>query len=206
MRTLLLGACLVVGCRFGATVQPPPIYDGECRPSPAYWEEYARETLDLAPEGFIPSDPDEAYAKALDEAERLGLRLVDKNAIGAAQWDGFTTTFPDTILLAANWDDKSTAHKAEILWHELVHKRAWDRLGREVFIARYTVAAGRWGLEVQAYRESFRVQKLFGLTDEQVQRNIVSRADRLYSSYTLGGSMPECTKQTSIEIWNLDLR
>lgn len=207
MRRLFLVSLVgLASCKsFAAKVQPPPVYNEECKPTPAYWEGYARETADLAPEGYIPENPDEAYQKALDEVDRLGLRLVGKNEGVHAQWDGFSTTFPDTILLAADWDDKSIQSKAEILWHELVHKRQWDRLGREVFIARYSVAAGRWGLEVPAYRESFRVEKLFGVPEDKIRENMERRAESLFVSYALGGSMPECTKQTSVEIWSTEL-
>lgn len=193
------------GCKsFASKVLPPPTYDDQCVASDATWLDWAEDTQDLSPAGAVPSDPTEAYKAALGEANRLGLRIVPKTETGYGQIDGFSTTLPDTILLAADWEQKTDAAKAEILWHELVHKRQWDRIGREGFLARYIVAAGRWSIEVPAYRESFRVQRLFGNAEHEVARSILNRSESLYSSYTLGGSMPECTKQTSITIWKLD--
>jgi len=208
LQVTMLGVALVVtGCRsFATTVQPPPRYDENCQPQPSYWLDYARETQDLAPEGFIPTDPVEALAKAHAEAERLGLRLVTKKAMGIEGYDGFSMTLPDTILLASDWDAMSVPQQAGILWHELVHKRQWDRLGREAFLARYAVTAGKWSIEVPAYRESWRVQKLWGVSDEQIKKNIEARSHSLYDDYILGASMPECTKKTSVEIWMIDFQ
>lgn len=203
----ILAFFVLGGCKsFAATVQPPPTYDDKCQPQPSFWMDYALDTQDLAPEGYIPADPEEALAKAHAEIEKLGLRLVKKQKTGIEGIDGFSMTLPDTILLADDWDTKSVPSRAEILWHEIVHKRQWDRLDREGFLARYIVTAGKWSLEVPAYRESYRVQKLFGVSEAQMRKNIERRATSLYDKYLLGASMPECTKQTSIEIWSLDLQ
>lgn len=206
MRALfVLALASLVSCGFVSRVKAPPTYDEDCRPSDPFWLKVAGETTDLAPEGAIPSDPQEAYDKALAEVERLGLRLVSKREVGHRQWDGFSSTLPDTIFLAPDWDSKSVDDQARILWHELVHKRQWDRLGREAFLALYVTAEGRWALEVVAYRESFRVHRVFGVPNDQILSALPARADFLYQEYHLH-SMPVCTQELSVEVWAQDFR
>jgi len=202
---LLLAFVFLTGCKaLSARVLPPPTYDEQCQPSDKRFMEWALDTQDLVPIEEISADPEESLDQVMAELDRVGLKIVPKGEVGNPQWDGFTTTFPDFILVSGDWEGRGDASKAALLWHELVHKEQWDRLGREAMIARYATAAGRWSLEVAAYRQSFRVQRLFGIPEAQIQRNMKARAESLYEKYLLGSSMPECTQQTSIDIWMLD--
>jgi hypothetical protein len=203
---LLLAFVFLAGCKgLAAKVLPPPTYDEACVPSDGRFLEWAQDLQDLTPIDQISADRDESYAQAMAEVEKRGLKIVPKGKVGSAQWDGFTTTFPDFILVGGSWDEKNNAAKAALLWHELVHKAQWDRLGREAFLARYITASGRWSIEVPAYRQSFRIQVLFGLNEDVIRENMADRAVSLYDKYLLGSSMPVCTQQTSVEIWSQDL-
>jgi hypothetical protein len=107
------------------------------------------------------------------------------------------------ILLAPDWEERSVKSRAATMWHEIVHKRQWDDLGRDVMTVRYAVAEGRWSLEVEAYRETFRILRLFGATEEELEPLYKRRVDSLWDSYYLG-SMPDCMKARTIEIWKRD--
>jgi len=203
---LLVALFALTGCKsLAAKVLPPPTYDEACQPSDSAFLEWAMDTQDLPDMAEISTDPQVAYDAFVAEAEALGLQLVKKQDTGEALWDGFTTTFPDRILLGAGWDEKSIYSRASTMSHELVHKRQWDRLGREAFLARYITAAGRWSIEVQAYRQSIRMWKHFGKSDADLMEAAEGYANSLYAKYYLGSGMPECTKQTTVMIITMDL-
>jgi len=151
----------------------------------------------------VPSDPQEAYDAALVEIDRLGLKLVPKAEVGSTKWDGFTTTFPDRILLDPKWEERTVESQAAILWHEIVHKKQWDDFGQDAMTFRYAVAEGRWGLEVEAYRESFRVLRNFGWSEDRLGSEYKSRVESLWEGYFLQ-PMPDCMKAKTIEIWKKD--
>jgi hypothetical protein len=163
------------------------------------------ETQDMPDMSQMSTDPQVVYDEAVAEAEALGLTLVKKVQTDQPLWDGFTTTTPDQILLGAGWDDRPVSSRAVTMSHELVHKRQWDRLGREAFLARYITAIGRWSIEVQAYRQSIRMWKHFGKSDEWLQQAAARYAKSLYDRYYLAVGMPECTQQTTIDIITSDL-
>jgi hypothetical protein len=202
---LLVALTASTGCRLTTKVLPPPSYDDACQPSDSIFLEWAMDTQDLPDMAEIPTDPQAAYDADVALAETLGLQLVRKQSTGEALWDGFTTTFPDRILLGVDWDDKPIEARAATMSHELVHKRQWDRLGREAFLARYVTAAGRWSIEVQAYRQSIRMWKHFGKSDADLRKAAEHYAESLYAKYYLEAGMPECTKGTTAMIITMDL-
>lgn len=209
MRTVLLSVLLssalfsITGCKsLGVRVHAPPTYaDGV--PSDTYYEKLAAETTDMSAEGQIPSDPHEAYLLAKQEIDDNGIEILPK-AEGVEQWDRFTTTFPTKIFVAKGWDEYTEDRKAVILWHELVHVREYDRHTPLLMGLMYVTAEGRWALEVQAYRESFRVERLFGVPEDRIRENMQATAENLYEGYELGTMPREYAIGKAIEIWMLD--
>jgi hypothetical protein len=139
----------------------------------------------------------------MQEIEDNGIRILPK-AEGIEQWEKFTTTFPTKIFVAKNWDEMDEASQAVILWHEIVHVREYDAHTPLKMGLMYLVAEGRWALEVQAYRESYRVRRLFGATEEEIRKHMRPRAESLYTSYELGAMPKEYAIEKAIEIWMID--
>jgi len=210
MRTLLksfaVGFVLFgTGCPHGppAGLVGPPVYDENGAPTDPFYEELAKRTSEMASEGEIPSDPHEAYLVAMQEIEDNGIKIVPK-AEGIEQWEKFTTTFPTKIYVAKNWDEKSEAVQAQILWHEIVHVREYDTHTPLMMGFMYVVPEGRWALEIQAYRESYRVERLFGVPEEKIRAALEPRAEFLYESYELRAMPHDYAIKKAVEIWMLD--
>lgn len=209
----LLVAAVVVfffggtGCTFAKKNLPlPPVYNQACEPSDPVYLDWAMDTTDLAEPGEIPSDPQEALDKALRIVEEKGIGIVEKEVTGQDKLDRFTTTMPRYIYVKPGFWDQEIWIQAATMWHEIVHIRQWQRLGRAVMGARWTVyAEGRWSLETVAYRESFRVYKLFGRSDAWIRDFAPKRAERFYETYALSGMPKECMVQITSEIWTMDL-
>lgn len=208
MRKLIapLTACLfLTGCPALSSVKvhaPPQYEDGV--PTDTFYEDLALRTSEMAPEGHIPSDPHEAWLLAMQEIEDNGIEIVPKAEGEFEQWTKFTTTFPSKIFTATHWDQMDEATQAVILWHEIVHLREYDEHTPLLMGLMYFTAEGRWALEVQAYRESFRVKRLFGVAEEQIRKEMRPRAERLYESYELGTMPREYAVEKAVEIWMLD--
>jgi hypothetical protein len=201
----LLLIFMLGGCRTLSSVKvhaPPQYEDG--RPTDLHYENIARRTQEMAPEGRIPADAREAYLLALDELEARGIKVLPKAESGYEQWDQFTTTFPHTILVAPGWDELSYASRAATLWHELVHVREYEEYGELLMGLTYFTAEGRWAMEVQAYRETFRVLRILGRSEEDLRKSMHARADGLYEGYSLGSMPREYAVETAIDIWMLD--
>lgn len=209
MRKLLApsAVCLLMtGCPALSSVKvhaPPEYVDGA--PSDPFYEDLARRTSEMAAEGAIPSDPHEAYLVAMQEIEDNGIEILPK-ADGFEQWGRFTTTFPTKIYVSANWNEKSEWAKAATLWHELVHVREYDEHGELLMGLMYGTAEGRWALEVQAYRESFRARRVFGESEESIRAAMRPRAEKLYDNYELGAMPRGYALDKAVEIWMLDSR
>lgn len=200
-----LTMAFLLGCPgLAGRVPRPPTYE-DCVPSDAFYYDLAASTEDLSDPGEIPSDPHEALLVIEQEFVDLGISIEPK-AQGMEDWSNFTTTFPDTIFVSVSFPDMDEAEKAEILWHERVHVRQYDRLGVEDFIVMYAFAEGRWALEVAAYRESDRVARLFGATEEQIEARMARRSDTLYEGYKLDQMPRECAVSRAMEVWALDGR
>jgi hypothetical protein len=200
---LALLALTLAGCP-GPVVKvhaPPQYADGV--PDDLFYENLALRTQEMAPEGFIPSDPEEAYRLALQELESRGIKIVPK-ADGFEAWSKFNTTFPTTIYVSNTWDEKTNALKGATLWHELVHVREYDYHTPLQMALMYATSEGRWALEVQAYRESFRVRRIFGVPEEEIREAMRPRAEFLYEEYELGTMPREYAVEKAIEIWMLD--
>jgi len=210
MKTLLksLAVCsalFAAGCPHGlpAGIVGPPVY-AEGVPQDTHYEEMAMRTSEMAAEGEIPSDPHEAWVLAMQEIEDNGIRIVPK-AEGLEAWGKFTTTFPSTIFVATDWEETNEAMQAVVLWHEIVHLREYDAHTPLVMGTIYlSVAEARWALEVQAYRESFRVMRIFKMSEEDIRKRMLPRAESLYTGYELGGMPKDYALQKAVEIWMLD--
>ena len=210
--TVACSLLAAAGCPGLAKEAPrPPTYDDECNASHQFYYELAAETQDMAASGVIPVDPVEALKVAEQEIADNGIDIQPK-AEGIEDWEKFNTTFPDTIYTSKTYPDMSDAGKAGILWHELVHVREYDRHGVELFFTIYAFAEGRWALEVQAYRESFRVRRLWGEDEARIQEAMILTAESLYDGYSLGNEetnlgMPRsCALSKAVETWMLDSR
>jgi hypothetical protein len=198
-------AFFMMGCPHGlpeGIVGPPVYQDGV--PQDLHYEQMAMRTSEMAGEGEIPSDPHEAWVLAMQEIEDNGIRIIPK-AQGIEKWEKFTTTFPTKIFVSKNWDTYDEATQAVILWHELVHVREYDAHTPLVMGTIYLgVAEARWALEVQAFRETFRVRRIFGEAEDKIRAAMRPRAERLYESYDLGGMPKEYAIDKAVEIWMLD--
>jgi len=202
---------LLAGCPGFYEAPRPPTWDGDsCQPNEPYYLDLAKGTQYLSAEGEIPDDPEMALEKVKASLNEKGIDIVPK-AEGLEQWDKFNTTFPDTIYISKTFPDSSSAVQAGILWHEFVHVREYEDLGEKKFFQHYIFAEGRWALEVQAYRENFRVQRLWGVPEDQIKLNMDRTAESLYVSYELGqvsengtGMPKQCAVGVAIQIWMLD--
>lgn len=194
----------VAGCPHGPPVEivGPPVYD-QGAPLDFFYEELAHRTSEMAPEGTIPSDPHKAWVLAMLAIEENGIRILPK-AKGLEKWEKYTTTFPTKIYVSTDWDQKSEAAQAEILWHEIVHLREYEAHTPLKMGLMYFVAEGRWALEVQAYRESFRMKRLFGASEENIRKAFRPRAESLYTGYELAAMPKKYAVEKAIEIWMLD--
>lgn len=200
---VLIFAVTLTGCPSGSTEVPsiPDYIAG--MPTHSYYERLAYETSEMAPEGAIPSDPAEALAEAERLIEERRIRILPK-AEGMEAWGKFTTTFPRKIYVATYFDELETPYQAVILWHELVHVRQYDLHTPKYMGLLYLVPEGRWALEVQAYRESFRVMRLLGMSDDAIKKQMLPTAEVLYKQYELG-SMPQgYAINKAVEIWMID--
>ena len=201
--TLLISVAAACGPLRSVRVQAPPQYaDGV--PSDLHYEKLAERTQEMALEGTIPDDPAEAYRVALALLEERGVQVVPKATSGSEQWDAFTTAFPKTILVATDWNDLSETARATVLWHELVHLRQYEEHGELLMGLMYVTAEGRWSMEVQAYRESFRVKRVLGESEDLIREGMKRRAASLYNSYELGAMPREYAINKAVEIWMLD--
>jgi len=205
-------ALVFAGCPGFYEAPRPPTWDGDtCQPSDAYYLDLAKGTQYLSKEGEIPDDPESALEKVTIALADKDIEIVPK-AEGLEEWEKFTTTFPDTIYISKEYPNYSTAGKAGTLWHEFVHVREYEDLGPKKFFQHYLFAEGRWALEVQAYRESFRVQRLWGVAEDQIKLNMETTAENLYVGYELGqvsekgtGMPKQCAVGVAIQIWSLDV-
>lgn len=206
MRKLLaVASCLLLcGCPALKSIKvhaPPQYEDGV--PTDKFYENLALRTSEMAPEGAIPSDPHEAYLLAKQEIEDNGVDILPK-AKGFEQWEKFTTAFPTKIFVTTSWDEMNEAQKSATLWHELVHLRQYDEHGEVEMGLMYWTAEGRWGMEVQAYRETFRVWRTFGEPEDKIRSAMRPRAESLYEGYELGAMPREYAVEKAVEIWMLD--
>jgi hypothetical protein len=161
----------------------------------------AQDTQYLSQPGEISTNPVLALKQAQKFLDTSGIKVVPK-ADGIEAWTEFTTTFPDTVYVSKDFPTLSVAEQAAILWHEIVHVRQYEALGLKVFFAHYSFAEGRWALEVQAYRESFRVRRVWGEDDQTLRSGMLGQAERLYSGYELGAMPKNCAVDLAIEVWS----
>jgi hypothetical protein len=201
---LVFSLVVLGGCpNFKLPLHPPPTYAEDGTPSDLFFEGLAGRTDEMAPDGEIPTDPAEALRVAHEYIESRGIKIIPK-AEGVETWEKFTTTFPRKIFVAKDWEQMSVDAQAEILWHEIVHVREYDKHTPLEMGTMYIVAEGRWALEVQAYRESFRVQRLFGAPEATIQERMAARAESLYTGYELGTMPHDYAVKKAIEIWMQD--
>ena len=204
-RTLLVFLVGLAGCPgFTKDVPQAPTYN-ECTPSHSFDADLAASTEDMSVAGDFSSDPTEAKAQAEKILEELDIEIIPK-AEGIEDWGRFTTTFPDKLYLSTNYPSMSVDSQAGLLRHELVHVREYQRHGVSKFFTMYAFAEGRWALEVQAYRESFRARRLFGEDERSIQEAMRGTAENLYKSYSLDLMPKECAIEGAIEIWMEDAR
>lgn len=202
---LVLVAIFGIGCKAIPSVPLPPVYDLECQPSDSTYLEWAQDTQDLAKPGEIPSDPQAALDKAKQWISDKGVGIIEKLVTGKGQLDKFTTTLPENIYVKPGFWDTETSEQASTLWHEMVHVRQWKRLGPQEMAIRWGVyAEGRWSLETVAYRESFRVMRLFGKSEDQLHDYAPKRASDFYDAYALAGMPKQCMIETTSKIWLMD--
>jgi hypothetical protein len=197
----------LIGCTGVAEGVPrPPSWDTQCTPSEAFYLELASRTTELSQPGEISSDPLEALEQANLFFEAHGVDIRPK-ALGIEEWSKFTTTFPDTIYVDKDLQGEvSDALRAQIYWHEAVHVRQYEEFGPKRMAILYSFPEGRWALEIQAYRESFRILHLFGVSRDQILDSMPSRAEQLYDNYFLDPMPRECAGSKALEIWNIDYR
>jgi len=210
-KLLLLPLLLLTACPGFYEAPRPPTWDGDtCQPSEPYYLDLAKGTEYLARKGEIPDDPEMALELVKTAISEKGVEIVPK-AEGLEAWEKFTTTFPDKIYVSKDFDSSGVPAQASILWHEMVHLREYEDLKPKKFFQHYLFAEGRWALEVQAYRETFRVKRLWGVDEDVIQAQMVRTAESLYEGYELGqvaengtGMPHQCAVDVAVQIWMLD--
>ena len=155
--------------------------------------------------GTIPKDADESLAEAKRLLKEAGYSFCRRSS-RFEHGRKFTMTLRRRIALSGNWSKYSTAHKAEILWHELVHVRQRKAWGHARFLARYITAEGRWRIEVPAYRESLRAKKAIskGYTQQAVRNYITGKIKSMRASYKLEKLDTGQYKRETQKIWFLE--
>ncbi len=202
MLVALLSACTPLKQYTGSTR-----FDEQCRTEDPSALELAQSTADMAPEGHLPSDPTASRDKALDILESKGIRIVKKPKLEGhwGLWSRMTTTLPDVIFVGSEWDSYPVVIQAEVLWHELVHVRQWERFGSSKFAFMYAIDESRWALEVVAYRESFRVLKTMGVLSKVLEAQMESRMESLYTKYFLAVIPKQCFEDLTSKVWEKEL-
>ena len=203
---------LLAGCPgFTYDAPRPPTWDDECKMSEPYYMDLARGTQFLAKEGEIPSDPHMALEKARMLISDWDVDIEYK-ADGIEDWSKFNTTFPTVIYVTKDFDSRSIEIQAVILWHEVDHLREYKEMGPAVFFQHYAFAEGRWALEVQAYRDGFRVMRLLGMSESSIRAKMTDQAESLFVGYELGqvnengpGMPKKCAVDVAIDIWTTDI-
>lgn len=76
-----------------------------------------------------------------------------------------------TVYLNENFKDRALIDRVALLWHEIRHCRQW----RRGLMARYIDDRWRWALEVQAYRQGYKVYLAHGVS----KNRILQLVDRL---------------------------
>jgi hypothetical protein len=178
--------------------------------SEPYYMDLAQGTQFLAKSDEIPSDPHMALEKARMVISDWDVDIEYK-ADGIEDWSKFNTTFPKTIYVTKDFDKHQIEIQAVILWHEIVHLREYKEMDPKTFYEHYIFPEGRWALEVQAYRESFRVMRLLGLSESRIRAKMTDQAESLYEGYELGqmvengpGIPKQCAVDVAIDIWLTD--
>lgn len=210
-RLLLLLPLFLVACPgFTYDAPRPPTWDDECKMSEPYYMDLAMGTQFLAKEGVIPSDPEEALAAAKKYIADKDVDIEYK-ADGIEDWSKFNTTFPTVIYVTKDFDSYQIEIQAVILWHEVDHLREYEEMGPKVFFQHYAFAEGRWALEVQAYRDGFRVMRLLGMSESNIRARMTTQAESLFVGYELGqvnengpGMPKKCAVDVAIDIWTTD--
>lgn len=194
------------GCASLKDLPLPPTYNDRCEPSSTIYLEWAMDTQDLAKAGEIPANPVHAVEKALRLIDESGWKIVEKASVGQDKLDRFTTTSAKHIFVKPGFFKQGSESQAKTLWHELVHIRQWQRLGRGKMGARWAIyAEGRWALETVAYRESFRVMSIFGASEQMLRTYAPKRANSFYEEYQLSGMNKKCMIELTTHVWTTDL-
>jgi hypothetical protein len=142
----------------------------------------ARRRSDLADK--IPSNASAIVKVATALIIYMGWRLQPKPGLLKGGWK-WATTLRRTVWLQAGWPKYSTAKKARVLMHELVHIRQRRRLGHARFVARWLRTRYRWALETAAYRETIRTMRAMGASDKTIRAAVNHRVAKLRTSYRL---------------------
>lgn len=171
--------------------------------SESYYKDLASSTQFLAEPNSIPSNPQEAKTVALKDIDDRGVS-VETKADGIEAWERFNTTFPQAVYLTKDFDQKELEVQVILLWHEIVHLRQYEGMTPQTFYEHYVFAEGRWALEVQAYREGFRVMRLLGLSEEKLREAMNTQAERLYENYLLEAIPKHCALEGAVSVWLRD--
>jgi len=82
-----------------------------------------------------------------------------------------------TVYLNKNFKDRALIDRVALLWHEIRHCRQW----RRGLMARYIDDRWRWALEVQAYRQGYKVYLAHGVSRKRIQQ-LVDRLPKKFDS------------------------
>jgi hypothetical protein len=202
----LVIALSLTGCWGKISAPRPPTWEVKsCTPDDDYYLELAQDDTHLTDLRDISRDPEVAVLQAKDILEDWSVAIIPK-AKGIEEWSRFSTTFPTAVYVAEGFDRMPSVYQAIILWHEIVHLRQYQALTPKVFYDHYLFSEGRWALEVQAYREDFRLIKKFSpATDAELLLFMQYRAESLYSQYKISMMPQECAIRRAIDIWSMDL-
>ena len=127
-------------------------------------------------------DPIVFLCEVQDWFTRQGIDRVLKT--GSGRFSKMATAFRRRLKLPTNWNDYKAWEKGVLLAHERVHYRQRRQFGNSRFDVRY-VADPRFlvAMETQAYRESLRVRRLFGASQDSLEKYAKWVSKTLLDSY-----------------------
>lgn len=136
--------------------------------------------LEVTFEGL--DDPIVFLCEVQDWFTRQGIDRILKT--GKGRFSKMATAYRRNLKLPRHWNDFKSWEKGVLLAHERVHYRQRVQFGSGRFDVRY-VADPRFlvAMETQAYRESLRVRRLFGESEEGLEKYAVGVSKTLLNSY-----------------------
>lgn len=177
---------------------------------PVICEEVRDEVLEIAEAQAMydlsdshSDDPEVALEEVWALVAQHGYVVLQKPD-GLGPLSRFTQTTPyGAIFLAGNWASRSLVDRLAIAEHELLHMLLELSMPKDEFMDLYLGdAVFRAGIELAAYKVSYKVARKHGRSAEWEKRNRRQRVGSLFHDYLLGLAMTrDCLTELSEAVW-----